>query len=230
MEQGLQVARTAGDDSRHRARRLGGDRRAAAARARLLQGERGRVLRARRRALRADQRPRGLVRRGVRPGQATTCATSAWTAIRSAEVTDDRFEPRPEVDPAADVEGWPRTGEVPASRTARVWISPERARWAREQRQVAQELRRRLGRRRAELRRQRLARARGAQGGRRRRRARARRTRARRCSRPSRSCAPRPSPGASRSLASSVSRVPSRRDAIQLSDDEVVAFLDEQRT
>ncbi len=51
-----------------------------------------------------------------------------------------RFTPRPEVDPAADVEGWPRTGEVPASRTARVWISPERARWAREERTVAQEL------------------------------------------------------------------------------------------
>jgi proteasome accessory factor C len=60
--------------------------------------------------------------------------------IRSATVTDTEFEPRPEVDPAADVEGWPRTGEVPASRTARVWVAPERARWAREERQVAQEL------------------------------------------------------------------------------------------
>jgi predicted DNA-binding transcriptional regulator YafY len=60
--------------------------------------------------------------------------------IRSATVTDTEFEPRPEVDPAADVEGWPRTGEVPASRSARVWVSPERARWAREERQVAQEL------------------------------------------------------------------------------------------
>jgi predicted DNA-binding transcriptional regulator YafY len=60
--------------------------------------------------------------------------------IRHAEVTGQRFAPRPEVDPAADVEGWPRTGEVPASRVARVWVSPERARWAREQRRVAQEL------------------------------------------------------------------------------------------
>jgi proteasome accessory factor C len=60
--------------------------------------------------------------------------------IRSARVTDELFVPRREVDPAADVEGWPRTGEVPASRTARVWISPERARWAREERRVAQEL------------------------------------------------------------------------------------------
>ncbi len=60
--------------------------------------------------------------------------------VKSASVTDDRFEHRPDVDLAADVDGWPRTGEVPASRTARVWISPERARWAREERTVAQEL------------------------------------------------------------------------------------------
>jgi proteasome accessory factor C len=60
--------------------------------------------------------------------------------IRHVEVTDEPFSARPEMDAAADVEGWPRTGEVPASRTARVWISPERARWAREDRTVAQEL------------------------------------------------------------------------------------------
>jgi proteasome accessory factor C len=60
--------------------------------------------------------------------------------IKSAEVLAASFAPRPEVDPAADVEGWPRTGEVAASRTARVWISPERARWAREERTVVQEL------------------------------------------------------------------------------------------
>jgi predicted DNA-binding transcriptional regulator YafY len=56
--------------------------------------------------------------------------------VRRAELTDERFQPRPEVNPSADVDGWPRTGEVSASRTARVWISPERARWAREQRKV----------------------------------------------------------------------------------------------
>lgn len=60
--------------------------------------------------------------------------------IKTAEVLEESFVPRPEVDPAADVEGWPRTGEVEASRTARVWISPERARWAREERTVVQEL------------------------------------------------------------------------------------------
>jgi predicted DNA-binding transcriptional regulator YafY len=60
--------------------------------------------------------------------------------IKSATATDQHFEPRPDVDPAADVDGWPRTGEVPASRRARVWISPERARWAREERHVVDEL------------------------------------------------------------------------------------------
>ena len=60
--------------------------------------------------------------------------------IKSATVTDETFEPRPDVDPAADVDGWPRTGEVPASRRAQVWMSPERARWAREERGVIAEL------------------------------------------------------------------------------------------
>jgi proteasome accessory factor C len=60
--------------------------------------------------------------------------------VKTAEVLDETFEPRPEVDPAADVEGWPRTGELPASRTARLWVSADRARWAREELSVAQEL------------------------------------------------------------------------------------------
>jgi len=59
--------------------------------------------------------------------------------IKRASVTKQTFEPRPEIDPAADVDGWMRTGEVQASRSARVWISPERARWAREQRRVVAE-------------------------------------------------------------------------------------------
>ncbi len=60
--------------------------------------------------------------------------------IKSATVTADQFTPRPFVNPAADVDGWPRTGEVPASRRARLWISPDRARWAREERTVIHEL------------------------------------------------------------------------------------------
>jgi predicted DNA-binding transcriptional regulator YafY len=58
--------------------------------------------------------------------------------IREATVLDERFEPREGVEP--DVHGWPSTGEVEASRTARIWVSPERARWAREDRRVVQEL------------------------------------------------------------------------------------------
>ncbi len=60
--------------------------------------------------------------------------------VKQATVEQATFEPRPEVDPSRDVEGWPRTGEVEASRRARVWISPERARWAREERAVVEEL------------------------------------------------------------------------------------------
>jgi proteasome accessory factor C len=59
--------------------------------------------------------------------------------IKRVTVTDEKFEPRPEVDPAAEVDGWLRTGEVEASRSARVWVSPERARWAREARRVVEE-------------------------------------------------------------------------------------------
>jgi proteasome accessory factor BC len=60
--------------------------------------------------------------------------------IKDATLLDETFEPRPEIDALGDVEGWPRTGEVPASRIARVWFSPERARWAREELTVAEEL------------------------------------------------------------------------------------------
>ena len=59
--------------------------------------------------------------------------------IKRAEVTEVRFSPRPEVDPAEGVGGWLRTGEVASAQTGRVWISPERARWAREQRRVVEE-------------------------------------------------------------------------------------------
>ncbi|HUA73953.1 MAG TPA: WYL domain-containing protein [Solirubrobacteraceae bacterium] len=59
--------------------------------------------------------------------------------IKKVTVTDEGFEPRPEVDPAAEVDGWLRTGEVEASRSARVWVAPERSRWAREARRVVEE-------------------------------------------------------------------------------------------
>ena len=58
--------------------------------------------------------------------------------IRSATVLDESFEPRPGIEP--DIQGWPRTGEVADSRIARVWMMPERARWAREDKRVVEEL------------------------------------------------------------------------------------------
>ena len=58
--------------------------------------------------------------------------------IREATVLDDTFEPREGIEP--DVHGWLSTGEVPASSTARIWISPDRARWAREDRRVVEDL------------------------------------------------------------------------------------------
>ena len=58
--------------------------------------------------------------------------------VREATVLDESFEPRPGVEP--DVHGWLSTGEVPSSTIARVWVSPERARWAREDRRVTEEL------------------------------------------------------------------------------------------
>jgi predicted DNA-binding transcriptional regulator YafY len=60
--------------------------------------------------------------------------------IKRARRLDERFAPREEVDPTADLEGWPRTGAVPASHVARVWIAPGRARWERERRHVVEEL------------------------------------------------------------------------------------------
>jgi len=58
--------------------------------------------------------------------------------IRSADLLDETYEPRPGVEP--EMGGWPTTGEVPASARARVWVSPERARWAREDKRVVDEL------------------------------------------------------------------------------------------
>jgi len=60
--------------------------------------------------------------------------------IKRAEVLDRAYAPRPELDPVADIEGWPQTGTVGGSRVARVWISAEQARWAREERTVVAEL------------------------------------------------------------------------------------------
>jgi proteasome accessory factor C len=60
--------------------------------------------------------------------------------IKSATVREETFEPRADLDPIADIAGWPRTGKVGGSRVAHVWISPAQARWSREERTVLAEL------------------------------------------------------------------------------------------
>jgi proteasome accessory factor BC len=52
--------------------------------------------------------------------------------IKSARLAGETFERRPDLDPIADIAGWPRTGRVGGSHVARVWISPAQARWAKE--------------------------------------------------------------------------------------------------
>ena len=60
--------------------------------------------------------------------------------IKRVDVLDETYEPRADLDPIADVEGWQRTGQVEGSRIAHVWISPEHARWVAEERTVLAEL------------------------------------------------------------------------------------------
>ena len=60
--------------------------------------------------------------------------------IKEATLSKQAFEPRPEVEELAGVEGWMTHGEVPTADVARVWVSPERARWLREERTVVEEL------------------------------------------------------------------------------------------
>ena len=60
--------------------------------------------------------------------------------IKEATLSKEKFEPRPEVEELAGVEGWMTHGEVPTAEVARVWVSPERARWLREERTVVEEL------------------------------------------------------------------------------------------
>jgi proteasome accessory factor C len=59
--------------------------------------------------------------------------------VKRAEVCSESFKARPDAEAAAGAAEWLRTGQVQASRTARVWISRERARWARERWQVVDE-------------------------------------------------------------------------------------------
>ncbi len=60
--------------------------------------------------------------------------------VKEAVASAETYEPRQEVEELAGVEGWMTDGEVPTAQVARVWVSPERARWLREERTVVEEL------------------------------------------------------------------------------------------
>jgi proteasome accessory factor C len=60
--------------------------------------------------------------------------------VKEAATSGESYEPRQEVEELAGVEGWMTDGEVPTAQVARVWVSPERARWLREERTVVEEL------------------------------------------------------------------------------------------
>ena len=81
--EGLQIAALGGDDAEIAAVARG-DRRQAAAVVRVLQGERGRVHHPRGRALPAGQRPRGLVRRQLRPRPRSAVRHFRLDRIKSA--------------------------------------------------------------------------------------------------------------------------------------------------
>ena len=59
--------------------------------------------------------------------------------IKEAKLTG-KFEPRPELEDMPGGERWLIDGEVDDAKVARVWVSPERARWMREERTVVEEL------------------------------------------------------------------------------------------
>jgi predicted DNA-binding transcriptional regulator YafY len=59
---------------------------------------------------------------------------------KKAEPTGERFERSDDVEAQLGTQHWLSEGEVTDARIARVWVSPERARWVREERTVVEEL------------------------------------------------------------------------------------------
>jgi len=60
--------------------------------------------------------------------------------MKEAAITEREFEPREGVDEALAEQEWLVHGEVGTAGVARVWVSPNRARWLREERTVTDEL------------------------------------------------------------------------------------------
>ena len=120
------------------------------------------------------QRPRGLVPGLLRP-RASDTRHFRLDRMKEARLTRRSFEPREGIDERLAEQEWLVHGEVGSAGVARVWVSPERARWLREERTRGRGAGRRRRRRRAALRLGRLAGARDPQGRRRPGGARARR-------------------------------------------------------
>ena len=60
--------------------------------------------------------------------------------MKEAAITDEEFEPREGIPELLAEQEWLVRGEVATAGVARVWVSPERARWLREERRVVEEL------------------------------------------------------------------------------------------
>ena len=60
--------------------------------------------------------------------------------MKEARLTRRAFEPREGVEERLDEQEWLVRGEVGSAGVARVWVSPDRARWLREERTVVEEL------------------------------------------------------------------------------------------
>src|SRR5688500_16314594 len=60
--------------------------------------------------------------------------------MKEATIADQSFEPREGVEEALAEQEWLVHGEVATAGVARVWVSPDRARWLREERTVVEEL------------------------------------------------------------------------------------------
>jgi proteasome accessory factor BC len=60
--------------------------------------------------------------------------------MKEARITEREFEPREGIEERLADQEWLSRGEVGSAGVARVWVSPERARWLREERTVTDEL------------------------------------------------------------------------------------------
>ena len=129
---GLQITTAKGDDSEIARVVSQRDRRPPAAGDRALQGGRGRVHLPHDRALPADQRQRGLVRARVRAGQGRHPLVPPRPHPLGRRARRDLRAARGRRARRAGLAHHRRGAHLRDG--ARVWVSPERARWAREDR------------------------------------------------------------------------------------------------